>query len=421
MVIHPFRALRYNHDRVRLADVVTQPYDKIDRRMQAAYYQKSPYNIVRVIKSRETDVRGDEGYVAAGRLWRQWIADGVLIREKEPAYFLFRQKFVVDSRSYVRHAVVGLLDLAQSNRVLAHERTLSGPRADRLRLIRQTESNDGLIFLLHRDRSGRLSDLARIVEGTPPLESTVDEYGAEHEVFALDPSSHSLLNGAFDHEDLIIADGHHRFAVALQFKQECEAKGWIPTSLESFDKRMVAIVEMTDPGLVILPTHRVVFGVPPYHLASWEEKMAASFERESARDLDELLPRLGASGPGSYGVFAEGDLAVWKRKQPPKAEELDVAILHREILEKTLGITEQQVASEARVRYFREPGKAMEDVKLGKGQMVFFLNPTRIEQVEMCARHHEVMPQKSTDFFPKMLTGLLFMKMEMDKGVKNGE
>jgi uncharacterized protein (DUF1015 family) len=178
---------------------------------------------------------------------------------------------------------------------------------------------------------------------------------------------------------------------------------------------MVAIVEMSDPGLVILPTHRVVFGVAPYLLASWEEKMSAVFERGEAADLDDLLLKLSAAGPGSFGVFGFDKMTLWKMRRPSSAEELDVAILHREILEKTLGITEQQVTSESRVRYFRNPSEAAQDVRLAKGQLAFFLNPTRIEQVEECARHHQVMPQKSTDFFPKMLSGLLFMKMEIDK------
>ncbi|MBI3939509.1 MAG: DUF1015 domain-containing protein [Acidobacteria bacterium] len=415
MLILPFRALRFNPERVRLSDAVTQPYDKIDRAMQAAYYQKSPYNLVRVIKSREADVRGEEGYAAAGRLWGQWIRDGVLVQDSEPAYFIYRQNFAIGGKTYSRHALVGLLDLKQSDRVLAHERTLAGPRNDRLRLIRQTESNDGLIFLLYRDSSGVLSGLSQIAGSKTPLEWVVDEYATQHEIFSLGAASASFLEGAFDRGDLIIADGHHRFAVALQFREECEARGWKAAAPESFNKRMVAVVEMSDPGLVILPTHRVVFGVAPYYLASWEERMSSAFEKSETRGLEELLEKLSAAGAGSFGVFGFDRWVLWTLRRAPPPEELDVSILHREILGKTLGISEQQVAAESRVRYFREPFEAMQDVKLGNGQLAFFLNATRIEQVEACARLHQVMPQKSTDFFPKMLSGLLFMRMEIDK------
>ncbi|MBI4457145.1 MAG: DUF1015 domain-containing protein [Acidobacteria bacterium] len=415
MIIHPFRALRYNPERVHLADVVTQPYDKIERQMQAAYYQKSPYNLVRIIKSRETEVRGDEGYAAAGRLWAQWIRDTVLVQESRPAYFIYRQKFLVADKFCVRHALVGLLDLRRSQRVLAHEQTLSGPRGDRLRLIRQTESNEGLVFLLYRDSTSRFRNIAEVAHDRAPLESVTDEFGTEHETFALKPEEAGFVDGVFEDGDLIIADGHHRFSVALQFMQECETKGWKPAAPESFDKRMVAVVEMSDPGLIILPTHRVVFGIPQYLLASWEEKMSARFEKVEAASLPELMEKLNHSGPGSFGTFSLDAQAVWIRKQKPEPEELDVSILHLEILAKTLGITGQQVAAESKIRYFRDPLQAMQEVKRGSGQLAFFLNPTRIEQVEACAKLGRVMPQKSTDFFPKMLSGLLFMKMEIVK------
>ncbi len=417
MTILPFRAFRFNLLRVgRLSDVVTQPYDKIDRAMQAAYYRRSPYNIVRVIKSREVGVRGDEGYVAAGRLWSQWLQDGVLVQERDPSYFLYRQRFSVGGKPYVRHALVGLLDLDRSNRVLAHERTLPAPRTDRLKLIRQTESNDGLIFLLCRDSSHSLLKLAETVVYESPVESVIDEYQTQNDIFRLAPSRCEQVASILGDTDFVIADGHHRFSVALQFMQECRAKKWKPAAVESFDKRMVALVDIADPGLVILPTHRVVFGVPGFSLASWEKKMSAAFEKREAGDLTDLLEKLSTAEAGSFGVFAANRWAVWTRRQAPGDEELDVSILHQEILEKTLGITEQQIAEEFRVRYFREAEKTAQDVKLGNGQLAFFLNPTRIQQVEACAVRHQVMPQKSTDFYPKMLTGLLFMKMEIEKG-----
>ncbi|MBI2821448.1 MAG: DUF1015 domain-containing protein [Acidobacteria bacterium] len=415
MTIHPFRAWRFNPQRVRLADVVTQPYDKIDETMREEYYRRSPYNLVRVIRARETDDGSEEGYAAAGRLWQRWIQEEVLTQEKRPAFFVYRQKFPAAGRLHVRHALVGLLDLSHSQRVLAHERTLSGPQADRLRLIRQTESNDGLIFLLYRDPSGTLGRISAAVENMPVLESVVDEYGTGHEIFALDPDRAPFPNDVFEPGDLVIADGHHRFSVALQFKRECEALGWKPAAPESFDKRMVAIVDMSDPGLQILPTHRVVFGISAGILAAWEEGMSAAFERIETQNLEETLSRLAAAGRGSFGVMASGRWAVWKLRHRPSPEEFDVSILHAEILGKTLGITENEVASETRVRYFREPEKAAEEVRCGRGQVAFFLNPTPIGQVEACARRHQVMPQKSTDFFPKMLSGLLFMKMEIQK------
>ena len=416
MTILPFRAFRFNPFRVgRLGDVVTQPYDKIDTAMQAAYYRRSPYNIVRIIKSREVGVRGDEGYIVTGRLWSQWLQEGILVQENDPAYFLYRQKFSVDEKQYVRHALVGLLDLNRSDRVLAHERTFSGPRMDRLKLIRQTESNDGLIFLLYRDSGGSLGELAETVVGELPLESVVDEYETQNEIFRLPPSCWQRVESVLNNSDFVIADGHHRFAVALQFMKECRAKNWKPVATESFDKRMVALVEMSDPGLLILPTHRVLFGIGGFSLASWEKRMSALFEKQQAQDLVDLLRRLRAAGASSFGVLASNRWAVWTRRQPPSEEELDVAILHQDILDRTLGITEQQVADESRIRYFRAAAEAAQDVKLGNGQLAFFLNPTRIEQVEGCARRNQMMPQKSTDFFPKMLSGLLFMKMEIDK------
>ncbi|HEV8132181.1 MAG TPA: DUF1015 domain-containing protein [Acidobacteriota bacterium] len=418
MTILPLKAIRFNPIRVgNLEDVVTQPYDKIDRFMRDAYYQKSPYNIVRVIRSREVDVRGEEGYFRAGRLWNQWLRGGILVQERDPAYFLYRQKFSIEGQSYCRHALVGLLDLNKSERVLAHERTLSGPRTDRLKLIRQTESNDGLIFLVYRDHNQSLLTLAELAQDLVPLESVLDEYQTQNDIFRLDPSQCGEVASVLEKAELIIADGHHRFSVALQFMQECQSKNWKPAATESFDKRMVALVEMSDPGLVILPTHRVVFGVHPFHFQSWHTKMTETFDCRGVPDMKELLRMLKDAGPGSFGVLAVDRWLLWTRKEKPHPEDLDASILQEDILAKTLGITEQQISDESRIRYFREPAKAAQDVKLGNGQLAFFLNPTRIEQVEACARRHEVMPQKSTDFFPKMLSGMLFMKMEIDKGL----
>jgi uncharacterized protein (DUF1015 family) len=416
MVIHPFRAVRFNQDRVKLADVVTQPYDKIDTAMQAVYYKKSPYNIVRVIKSREVDVRGDEGYIAAGRLWSQWMKSDLFVHEHDPALFIYRQRFAIGERSYLRHAVVGLLDLGHADRVLAHERTLSAPRTDRLRLIRQTESNDGLIFLLYRDPARVIQGIADSLAGCEPLEAVTDEHFTEHEIFRCPADRQQELASVFNQGEMVIADGHHRFAVALQFMEECRANGWKPAGVESFDKRMVALVEMTDPGLVILPAHRVVFGIPGFRRDSWEQRMSAGFEKTSAEDLSDLLNRMAQSGPGNFGVFDGRSFALWKRRQTPGPDELDVAILHEEILDSKLGIGETQVTSESRVRYFRDAAAAVQEVRSANGQLAFLLNPTKIEQVESCARRLQVMPQKSTDFFPKMLTGMLFMKMEIDKG-----
>ena len=415
MVIHPFRAFRFNQQRVKLADVVTQPYDKIDAATQGAYYKKSPYNIVRVIKSREVDVRGDEGYFAAGRLWHQWLESDVFVQDQEAALYIYRQRFTVGEKQYCRHAVIGLLDLHNGDRVLAHERTLAGPRIDRLKLIRQTESNDGLIFLLYRDGARTIQRVADSLTGRRALESVTDEYGTENEIFNCPKDRQQELSSVFDQSEMVIADGHHRFSVALQFMRECEASGWKPAALESFDKRMVALVEMSDPGLMILPTHRVVFGMPGWRRDSWERRMTAGFDRTSAAGLTELLATMAQSGRGAFGVFDGKSFALWKRRQTPGFEDLDVSILHDEILESTLGIGELQLASESRIRYFRDPAAAVQEVRSGAAQLAFLLNPTAIEQVEACARRHQVMPQKSTDFFPKMLTGMLFMKMEIDK------
>jgi uncharacterized protein (DUF1015 family) len=444
--IFPFRALRYNLAQVSAQDVMTQPYDKITPAMQQAYYQRSPYNLVRVIL-RQPELFDGEGdrYGNAARDFQAWRNSGILAQEPRPCMFAYSQRFALPGNPGVmreRRGLIALGELSDYSQevVFRHEQTLSRPKSDRLDLLRATRAHFGQIFMLYSDPA-RTADRLLFGDGVsgdtplPDIELT-DEYGVLHRVWKVsDPAKINLLAASLDDKKLIIADGHHRYETALNYMRErghqfvaeaCErAPGGLPQPPFPEAAAMMTFVNMDAEGLVILPTHRVVFGLDGFDPGKLLEQARLYFDVTEVPEQDPTaaLGRLAAlqgrtafvavTVRGWHLLAAKPDAIA----EPPKGisarqRQLDVAQLHRLVLEKLLGLTPEAVREQKHLRYLRDPAEAAGQVARGEADVTFLMNPVTMEQLREVAFAGEVMPQKSTDFYPKLLSGLAIYALD---------
>ena len=429
--VYPFRGVRYNLDVVGdLSKVVTQPYDRIGPKEEEEYRRRSPYNIVRVIGGKVPPADEAE-YARRAETFRKWLAEGVLVRDPEPALYAYYQEFEWEGEVHTRKGVVALLDLKESS-VKAHEKTLKGPKEDRLRLLRATEANFGHIFMLYQDPSRRASGAVdEEVAGRAPEMEARDDFGNRHMVWRItDEEAIRTVQEVLAALPLFIADGHHRFETAVTFMQECFERGWKPVPPETFTSRMVTLVNTAEPGLVIRPIHRVVHSLEGFDPDRFLKELEGEFRVEPLSSLEEAQKRL-AEGLGVEHVFVvylpggrfyavslkdEGRIPeLVPGEQSLAWKSLDVSILHKAVLERILKIDEEKLAAGTHVSYTPYREKAVEAVERGEGQLAILLNPTRVEEVMAVASQGERMPQKSTDFYPKLLTGLVAMRMEIEK------
>ena len=441
--ISSFRGYRFNANKAGdLNKVVTQPYDNIDDALRNDYMQRSENNVVRIIKDapRPMDTPNDNQYTRAADCWTRWIEDEVLLRESGPAIYAYLQEYTVEGKTFVRKGVIVLVSLDDPRTaVRAHEKTLSGPKADRLKLMRATEANDGQIFMLYPDPENKVNGmideelgLSGLFAPAEPTMEVTDDFGAIHRLYRI--TSPSLVHDIADlmkNWELFIADGHHRYETAVNYMNECKSRNWKPMGLETFTHRMMTLVNMYDPGLTILPTHRVLHSLDGFNPANFLAKAAGNFEIAEFTDrsaLYEALDAAGQTGRSAYGFGAVGmdgyrlltlkDPAIMDQMVSDHSEawkRLDVTVLHIALLEKLLGIDAEKLAAETNVHYVRGRDESLDRLGDGKHQAAFLINPTRIDQVREVASAGERMPQKSTDFFPKLLTGMVMMKMKIDK------
>ncbi|MBT9332767.1 DUF1015 domain-containing protein [Paracidobacterium acidisoli] len=440
--IYPFRALRYNPSIVSLQDVVTQPYDRITPAMQQAYYQRSPYNMVRIVlRQPELFDRQDSLYADAARDFAAWRKSGILAQESAPCIFAYSQRFTAPGTETVleRRGFIALGELCDYDRqiVFRHEQTHSGPKADRLSLLRATRANFGQIFMLYSDPGLTAERLLFSSPAMPDMEVT-DEYGVLHRVWKVsDPATINLLTTALTDRKLIIADGHHRYETALAYARERAALPVPPPEAEGDESptehapgrlhepqspesaAMMTFINMDSDGLVILSAHRVLFGLSDFLPSAFLEKAAAFFEVEpiAGDNLDAAMERLGrlrdrtafltVTRAGRFLLTAKPEaVAAALDGISPRQRRLDVVQLHALIFERLLGITQEKIREQAHLRYLRDAAEAADQVVNGEADAAFLMNPVTLDQLREIAFAGEVLPQKSTDFFPKLLSGL---------------
>ena len=406
--IYPFQPLRYTAAAGPLGNLVTQPYDKISPAMRARYLSLSPYNLVRVILGERTsnDWDADNVYTRAARHLNEWIASGVLAADPEPGIFPYFQTFTDPDTGerLVRKGFIALAGLEDYSAgvVYRHEQTLSGPKKDRLDLLRHTHAHFGQLFMLYPDPAGSIDALLEEAASGDPLAQVDDEYGAVHRMWKIRDAGpiQQLMAG----KKLLIADGHHRYETALAFRNENPA-------LTGADRVMMTFVNMHSPGLRILATHRLVSGIPAGGFPDDLLRAAAgAFKVEEIDSLDTL--RRAWQMPGgrtSIGAAIGSRLFLMEDREARNA--LDVRILHERLLGRVLGIGEDAVRDEKNLRYIRGIDAAVEQARQGAAQIAFLVKPTSVEQVADTSFAGGVMPQKSTDFYPKLLSGLTIYRL----------
>jgi uncharacterized protein (DUF1015 family) len=425
--ILPFRALRYNLQRVAAAQVVTQPYDKITPDMQERYYAASPYNLVRIILGRREpeDNTAHNVYTRAASYSREWIAQGILRHDTSPSVYAYSQAFTAPSGiSFERRAFIALgrVEDYSANIVFRHEQTLAKPKADRLELLRATRVHYEQLFLLYED-SGEIDSLLTPACQTAPTIDVADEYGVAHRVWQIsDVRVIASLQQKMRDKRLVIADGHHRYETALNFRDECRAA--VPGVLNPqapCEYVMMTFVNMNDPGLLILPTHRVVHSLNSFSLDDFQNSSRAFFtveEIDPALDGARATRLLDERGPAGTALLAVTTNRAFLLHSPKPAtaqllaglsarqRSLDVVQLHKCLLEGVLQLSEESIRNQQNLSYLREAAETLNQVRKGKANIAFLMNPCRVQQVRDVAYAGEVMPQKSTDFYPKLLSGL---------------
>jgi uncharacterized protein (DUF1015 family) len=423
--IFPFPAFRYNSNKVNTEDVLTQPYDKITPAMQEKYYTRSPYNLVRVILGKAEPGDGDKSnvYTRARQYLKQWRGDGALTPEAEPSFYLCSQEFAVPGSTAKRRRsgliVAGQLHDYSDKVVFRHEQTLAKPKSDRLNLLRATAIHAGQIFMLYSDPEKKVDRLLA-KPGTPVLDM-VDDYGVRNQLWKIsDSKTIAAIQQSLADKKLIIADGHHRYETALAYRDERRAAAGKADASASYERVMMTLVNTADEGLVILPTHRVVHGLKNLSITEFVKAVSSDFEVERFADANN--PPEARSGPSSLRVISkEGNyvlraLAESVNKKlahlSPAQREMDVIVLHKLLLEGALGMSEESIRNQEHIHYVRESDEAIARVRKGEAQIAFLMDPVRIEQMEAVAFAGEVMPQKSTDFYPKLLSGMTFYSVE---------
>ena len=430
--IIPFRAYRYNSDIVgEISEVVTPPYDRVYPDVQEACYQRNLYNIVRIIKGQaeDNDSEGNNVYTRAAEYLNEWIGEEILIRETTPALYAYHLTYSFEGERLTRKGIIALGKL-EPERVHAHEKTLKGPKEDRLKLMRATEANFGHIFMLYDDPSRSTEvTLQAIVENETPLIEAEDADGNRHQVWRItDNAVIGTIQAALSDKDLYIADGHHRYETAVNFLSECEEQAWQTAAPESFDVRMMTLFNVSEPGMSIRPIHRLVHGIENFAVAKFFQAATEHFQVETHDSMEEMVSMtrngrqqhtFGCVAKDTFATLTLRDEAIMERlvssDHSEDYKQLDVSILHAAILDQLLGIDAQALEEQRNVTYTVDADQGVSMVKEGSEQLFFYLNATSPDEVVRVADRNEKMPQKSTDFYPKLLTGLVLTKMEIAK------
>jgi len=434
ITIKPFRGVRYAPEKITdLSGVISQPHDKIPPDLQEKYYNLHPYNIVRVIRGKEhpDDSPTHNVYTRAADIYKSWLREGILVREEKPALYVTHQTFTLpDGSVKTRRGLIAALEVSQYEEgvVLPHEQVIPKSVTDRLNLLRTTAANFGSIFLLYS--GGDVNQLLQpIIAKQPPVEfHDLHEHEVLQQFWAVTGPQviTAVVEAMAACPSLIIADGHHRYQTSLHYRDEMRARYPNTPVNAAFNYIQVTLVSMDDPGLVILPTHRLIQA--SMNRADVLERAGEYFEITILPDraaLEAALESARRDSRPAFGLY-DGAFALLTLRSSQVMEHLlpqytpawrllDVTVAHELFIERVLGINKQAVASKEQVDFIRDVNIGYEAVAQGRANYLLALNPTRIEQVQACTAAGERMPQKSTDFYPKMLNGVVTLPVGVEE------
>jgi uncharacterized protein (DUF1015 family) len=415
-----------------MENLITPPYDVIDDAEQQRFYEKSPYNIIRLEygEIRPSDDESDNRYTRAAAFFKTWLDEGILIHEDKPSLYLYEQEFSAEGQRLTRSGFVSGVGVEEyeTGTVLPHEETLSKAKADRLKLLQQCRANFSPIFGLYDDPSLAVENIAARYKQNKADLTFSDESGETHRIWTVsDPADLERITTFFKDKKIYIADGHHRYETAVNYSREIQKQGE-----NGYDFVLMTLVNLHDPGLVIFPTHRMIKNVDNFSANEFLAKLSEHFAltkldlpetkrsvtisaelgklQEMMADVNAFLLYLGQGHFYRLTLPRHVDNRAMTSRCGSRSRawrDLDVAVLQCLILEDILGIDQEARASGANLNYTRDETGALDRVDNAEFQAVFFLNPTLVREVTDVAAAGDKMPQKSTYFYPKLVTGLV--------------
>ena len=434
----PFRGVRYNTDKFKnLNDVTAPPYDIIPKEGQQELYNKNENNIIRIDYGMEfdTDTEENNRYTRSGDFLNKWLEEQVLIKEDSPAFYIYEQIFSLDDGKPV-HSLKGIISLVElrefaDNIILPHEYTISKAKTDRLNLMRNTKANTSPIYSLYLDDE---ESIAKLIEENSELDPDISfnsTEGVKQNIWIIkDPGVLSKITALFNTKQLFIADGHHRYETALNYRRERHEADGTPIGSADYDYIMLMLLSMSNSGLFVFPTHRLVRDIERFDetliVGFLTEEFSASkiyftegdyasiITERLAKTVDEKLIGM-YTGGNYYYLLKLKDFNSIDKEITDKSDaykHLDVTVLHKLILEKHLGIDEENMRNQKNLFYVREGYDAIKAVQNGEAQCAFLINPTKVSEIREIALANEKMPQKSTYFWPKLITGIVLNRFE---------
>jgi uncharacterized protein (DUF1015 family) len=414
--IRPFKAIRYTSEAGDLENLITQPYDKIDLQMQKEYYAKSPYNYCRLILPIE-----ENKYQVANNRILKWLNEGIMAKETQPAIFVSRQEFTLEGKKYVRTGIIAALKLYNysENMVFPHEGTYKAPKADRLNMLRTVQKDLEPVFLIYQDQEKRTIAFLEETAKTEPVTEVTDSLKVKHTVWKVtDPEKISLLQAVLRDKTMVITDGHHRYESAIAYRDEIRSKDNYSEN-SAFNFHMSYLVPVQEEGLVVLPTHRLLkeYKLTPELLEAFKFFFEVYEIDPDVKGIETFLKQhvnehafCIYDGSKAYGLTLKHDKAVYDFVNANVSKEtkiFDVVIL-RDIVFKFI-LKTKELNMDENILYVRWTKAAVEKVKCGEASIAFLVNPISAKTVAEIAQQHELLPEKSTDFYPKMVSGLMMM------------
>jgi uncharacterized protein (DUF1015 family) len=438
--IRPFRGIRYNGEAIGdLSLVVAPPYDVIDDEQRDGYYNRHPYNVIRLILNRpmKKDTDAEQPYVRSAQFLDRWLAQRILIQDPVPGIYLYRQRYLMDGGYRECTGMLARVRIQEFDEgvILPHENILPKPLDDRTRLLEQTRTNLSAVHTLYSDPAEKLRDPILAEMERFPLAQFQTQDGMAHDVWGVtDQKFIDKVTSSLKKKPLYIADGHHRYQTALDYRNKRREAGEITDDDDPGNFIMMMIVEMENPGLALLPVHRVLLASEGQDLDGMLKGLETWFSIAEVEvpkgprsgQVYHLVRDLAKAGESTraFGLYLKDGrflLLSWKSNLDvhkeiegefsPAYKDLDVSVFQRLVVEEVLGVAPDRASVEAALTFARDPLEAVRQVDEGPGAAAFLLNPTRVEQVRAVADHGEKMPQKSTYFHPKPCSGVLMNRI----------
>jgi len=422
-IIRPFRGIRYNQSAVNINTVVAPPYDVISPEQQDQFYDIDPHNVVRLILGREED-----RYSSSAKAFDEWQKNGVLMREPAPALYPLVQTFRTAAGAVIqRKGFIALCHLEEFEKgiVLPHEKTLSKAKEDRFKLFKATNSNFSQIFSLYSDAAKKVDGILGRSQSTPAAVDVTFENVRNQLWVISDAAAIENIAREMEPKQVLIADGHHRYETALAYRDLMKSNNPRHNGTELYNYVMMFFTNLDDEGLVIYPTHRVIHSLPKFDWNEFSSTIQEYFTMTEFPSREAMVRTLGDQAKYAYGIIAKGPAKFWiatvknvlalKTLMPPnlpaEVKDLDVVLLHSYFLGGVLGISVEAQEKKLNIHYLQNVEDCESEVMKGVAQVAFIVNPTKIGQVRAVAKAGHTMPQKSTFFYPKLLSGLVLNKM----------